>query len=685
MKLRPTRTSRLAIKFACVAGLLLIMATELALSARRQSQTWDEAYHMLAGYRYWQAGDYGINPEHPPLVKLLAAIPLVVAGPRVPAVPQGTSKFEGFVDGRKFLYLNDADVLLFRSRMMAALLSVLLALLVFNAAEEFFGTAPALLALALLVFEPNLLAHGASVTTDVGVSCFLFASVYTFYRYLKERSTLRLIECGCVAGLTLAAKHSGVLVLPTLVLLALGELFLIRTRTEVLAGAAPPVRASVKRTALRLTAALAAITAVAIIVLWSFYGFRFQARPGNLEMTPSLAQYMRGSGALPALKNPVFFFIISESARFRLLPESYLYGLTDVLIGSASPRPSYIFSRLHPHGLWFYFPMVVLIKSTLGMLILLALGLATQALRRDQFRRETLFVALPPAFYLGMSMTSGMNMGVRHILPIYPFLLTLAAAGAWALANNHRAWRFAIAALVAFHIFSSLRTYPFYMAYSNEAWGGPAKTYRVLSDSNVDWGQGLKTVKQYLDQHDIHDCWFAYFGSADPSYNRIPCKLLPDPFIAWWGQPVNVAPAEYKGTVLLSASELASPFFGPDELNPYTGFQTRTPVENLGGSVLVYQGQFDLSLASDWSRLQQAWELSAKHQLEPAVAEARAVVADAPRLVYAHYTLGSLLIQAKQKDEARREYQAAIALAREVHPEYQWFWVPYLTAQLKSM
>ena len=124
MKLRPTRTSRLAIKFACVAGLLLIMATELALSARRQSQTWDEAYHMLAGYRYWQAGDYGINPEHPPLVKLLAAIPLVVAGPRVPAVPQGTSKFEGFVDGRKFLYLNDADVLLFRSRMMAALLSV---------------------------------------------------------------------------------------------------------------------------------------------------------------------------------------------------------------------------------------------------------------------------------------------------------------------------------------------------------------------------------------------------------------------------------------------------------------------------------------------------------------------------------------------------------------------------------
>src|SRR5437667_1303486 len=146
MKLRPTRTSRLAIKFACVAGLLLIMATELALSARRQSQTWDEAYHMLAGCRYWQTRDYGINPEHPPLVKLLAAIPLVATCPRVPAVPQGTSKFEGFVDGRKFLYSNDADVLLFRSRMMAALLSVLLALLVFKATEEIFGTTPAFLA-----------------------------------------------------------------------------------------------------------------------------------------------------------------------------------------------------------------------------------------------------------------------------------------------------------------------------------------------------------------------------------------------------------------------------------------------------------------------------------------------------------------------------------------------------------
>jgi len=661
------------------------MATELVLSARRQSQTWDEAYHMLAGYRYWQARDYGINPEHPPLVKLLAAIPLVVAGPRVPAVPKGTSKFEGFVDARKFLYSNDADVLLFRSRMVAALLSVLLALLVFKATEEFFGTAPAFLALALFVFEPNLLAHGGTVTTDVGVSCFLFASVYAFYRYLKERSSLRLIECGFVAGLTLAAKHSGVLVLPTLMLLALGELFLIRARTEVAAGPAPPVRASVNKPALRLTAALAAITAVAIIVLWSFYGFRFQARPGNLEMTPSLAQYMRGSGALPALKNPVLFFPISESARFHLLPESYLYGWADVLIGSANPRPSYIFGRLHPHGLWFYFPMVVLIKSTLGMLILLALGLASQALRRNQFRRETIFVALPPAFYLGMSMTSGMNMGVRHILPIYPFLLTLAAAGAWALANNHRAWRFAIAALVAFHIISSLRTYPFYTAYSNEAWGGPAKTYRVLGDSNVDWGQALKTVKQYLDRHDIHDCWFAYFGSADPSYYGIPCKLLPDTFITWWGRPVVVAPAEYQGTVLVSANELASPYFGPVEMNPYTGFQIRTPVENLGGSVLVYQGRFDLSLASDWSRLQRAWELSGRHQLEPAVAEARAVVADAPRMVYAHFTLGSLLLQAKQKDEARREYQAAIALAREVYPEYQWSWVPYLEAQLKTM
>ena len=99
----------------------------------------------------------------------------------------------------------------------------------------------------------------------------------------------------------------------------------------------------------------------------------------------------------------------------------------------------------------------------------------------------------------------------------------------------------------------------------------------------------------------------------------------------------------------------------------------------------MYQGRFDLALASDWSRIQLAWELSAKHQLEPAVAEARAVVADAPRMVYAHFTLGSLLLQAKQKDEARREYQAAIALAREVYPEYQWSWVPYLEAQLKTM
>ncbi len=659
--------------------LIVILAAELVFSIRQQSPTWNEAYHLVAGYRYWQCSDFGVNPEHPPLVKLLASAPLLGLHLRVPAVPTGSSKQEWNVAGRKLLYANDADTLLFRARLAVGLLVLVLALLLWEAGSRMFGPRVALLALVLAAFEPNILAHGALVTTDLGLTCGLFAAVYAFYRFVRWPSVLCLVECGLTVGIALAVKHSGLLVFPILGSLALAELVSgVQPISE--GGGTPPreLKSTVQR-AFRLIGALVVVGAIALGVLWASYAFRFQARPDSLKLTPSLDENVE------RLKSRVASRVILRLHRWKALPESYLYGLADVLIVSAGPRPTFLLGKIYPHGRWFYFPVAFVIKSTLGFLLLLALVPLSKALRLQKTRREVLFLVIPPVLYFALSLTSGLNIGVRHILPVYPFLIVLAAAGGVSLVKQNPRWVFVVAGLFGFHVISSLRSYPDYLAYSNEAWGGPKHTYEALADSNVDWGQGLKSAKAYLDSRHITDCWLAYFGSADPGYYQIPCKLLPDPFAPWWGMPVDVATPTYEGTVLVSATQAAGVYWGPAELNPYAQFLRKPPADVIGGSILVFNGRFHLEIASPWSRLRKAWELFGNQQLTQALSEARAAARVAPRMVYVHYTLGYLLAQAKQKDEARREYLIAISLAQTVYPEYQWYWVTYLDGLIKGL
>ena len=160
--------------------LLIILLFELTLSVRRETQTWDEACHIFAGYSYWTRGDFGMNPEHPPLLKLLGTAPLLSVQLWVPPHPSIFSKEEDFITAADFVYRNDAEKILFRTRMAAASLTLALALIMFFAAKEMFGSGPAVIALTLFVFEPTVLAHGALVTTDMAMSCFLLATVYCF-------------------------------------------------------------------------------------------------------------------------------------------------------------------------------------------------------------------------------------------------------------------------------------------------------------------------------------------------------------------------------------------------------------------------------------------------------------------------------------------------------------------------
>ena len=642
--------------WSAVVFLLMVLAVELFVPARRQSQTPDEANHMLAGVRYWKYGDFGSNPEHPPLAKLVAALP-VLRVPSPPAAPfTQFFKMENFYSGVEFLYTHDADAMLWRARAAISIFTFALALLVLSAGSEMFGPVTGLVALLVFVFEPNLLAHGAMVATDMAESCCLFAAVYAFYRWRKHATLPRLIVFSVATGLALAAKHSGVFLVPVVLVLAL---------LELLTSPADGVHQSRGRQALRLAASLAVAGVVAYTILWAFYGFRYQARPGGLVMVPTLAEY------LMTPHSALLEVVIPRLAAWRLLPEAYLFGIVDIAV-AAKRDPMFLLGTDYPTGQWFYFPVAFVIKATLGFLVLLIAAPFLKQVWQDGRWRAMAYLLIPALMYFGTSLTSTMNIGIRHILPVFPFLALAAAVAAVGLAREQSWGKYAATGLLLLHVASSVHVFPNYLTYANEAWGGPTNTYRLLTDSNVDWGQGLRATKHYLDQHNIQDCWFAHYGwDVDPAYYHIPCKPLPDGLSHFFNQPLPPVAAHIEGTILISATEADGDYWGPGDLNPYAQFLYRRPDALIANSILVFRGQFDVPVLSAETHMSQAQQFAGRQEWDKALAEARAGLGLAPHSAEAHAVLGNILFAMHRTDEARQAFQDAFSLAQSDHPQFQ--------------
>jgi len=578
-----------------------------------------------------------VNPEHPPLVKLVAALPLLGMQIKPASPPRFSFLVEEYAGGAQMLGANCPYRLLTRARIAASLFTFALAIFLFAAGWEMFGPPVGLLALALFTFEPTLLAHGALVTTDMGVACFSFAAVYAFYRYLKHPGWLRLALCGLAVGLAMSAKISGVLVLPALVLIALWEI-----------AALPSGRAGRARGAGSLLRAVLVICSIGYVVLWGFYTFRYAARPGGLAFAPPLAALAHMGQA------PWKASLVLHLAAWHLLPEGYLYGWTK-LGTPLTASPGFLFGHFYPTGTWLFFPMALLIKSTLTLIVLLAA--APFVLMR--FRREAVIPAIALMTILLASMTSHLNIGVRHVLAIYPFAILLAAAAAWAIARRSRPLAGIIATLFLFQIATSLHAYPDFLPYANEAFGGSSKTYRLLTDSNVDWGQQLREVKAWTASRHVTDCWFAYNGLA-PDFDKNPCRPLPTGIGTLVGVPVPVVPAHLQGTLLISAVDASGILWGPGSLNPYRQFQDGHPAELIGNSILVYRGDFDVSMVAAESHLSHVATLLRTGQVDAAQKEVEAAVAADPQSASVQADAGGALLQMHKIPEAQQAFATAM-------------------------
>lgn len=632
-------------------GVLLLFglfAFQLWCHATRTSVTIDEPVHILAGHRHWQCGDFGINPEHPPLLKLLATAPLNsrhLIEPNWDCGSKMTSKFDSFSFGNSFLVNNGVDSIVIPTRLAAAVMSLLLAVLVFLAAWEMFGRWEALAALGLLAFEPNLIAHGTIVTTDMVLTATAFAAVLALYRFRNKANWFRFVLVGLAFGLMLAAKHSAVVFVPILFGLLIADVIIFRQSETRL-----PSRV------LRNTAAFAAFFLIGLIVLWAFYGFRYAAIPGATAETVSVADYIKENGR-PEMIESFPAKMVESIDRTRIFPESYVLGMADVIAGAS--RNSWIFGRNYATGQWFYFPLVILVKSSIALLLLLPLGLLFPFLNAEK-RREMMFLLVPPLAFFAVALTSNLNIGIRHILPVYGFFIVAAAVGAIWLCRKFYFFRYVLIALLVFHAITAVRTAPNYLAFSNDFWGGTNNTYRIFSDSNVDTGQSVKLVNEYLARENISDCWFAAF--AHPELIRVtqPCRVLPSGLRVFVSRDVlEPVPPVIEGTVFVSVNEL--PPRGGDE---YVPIAQSTPIAQIGGNIFVYRGRFEIPLAAAMSHAYRSGQFLRAKRVEEAIADGRKAVelgANDPRT---HLALGLALVRNGQKDEARREFETVIELAK---------------------
>lgn len=654
-----------------VTTLLAIIFLQLALMARMNSATWDEPDHVYSAYMQAKHRDFGLNPEHPPLIKFLGALPLLNMQFKMPPLQDRPYRLEEAVGGRDFLFGNDANTILFRVRLATSVVTILLALMVFLAAQEMFGTGAGLIALALVAFDPTLLAHSALMTTDAGGACFMFCSIYTFYRYVKSPSKWRLMLVGLVVGLALASKHSSVLLFPMLLSLGIVEVAWLQApqRQEAVAG--------LRKRSLRFAAALIAIVILSVGVLWASYGFRYAAREGELHLNPPLATQL---GRVPSHAEGA---VLAAVAKLHLLPESYIYGFAHVLIQSKA-FTSFLLGTIYPHPVWFYFPVAMVIKSTLTFLILLGVSVWAVVTGRLRAGREILYMAVPATIYMAFAMAGGMNIGVRHILPIYIFLSVLIGGAAWKLVQRDRRWLYAVVALLVFQAVSVVRAFPAYISYANEAAGGPPAVHNLLSDSNSDWGQQMKSVKRYTDAHGIKNCWFAYFGQgvADFSYYGIPCKPMITADSLYFDGPHDLPPA-LDGPVFISAGVLSGFEFGPNPLNPYEQFKLLKPVAVIDYGVFVYEGHFEIPLAAALNHGQKAGVLLAEKKVPEALAEAQQAEALAPDSASVNATMGRALDASGRSQEALLYYQKALRLAQTTEPRFQQFLINELQGRLR--
>jgi hypothetical protein len=332
------------------------------------------------------------------------------------------------------------------------------------------------------------------------------------------------------------------------------------------------------RRALRVAGVLLAAVCGAYIFIWAVYGFRYDAVPGGAHRLHF--EWVLRDGSSP------LHWIGNFAVRHRLLPEAWLFGQLFVL--DTLRRPAYLLGQISPDGFWTYFPVAFAVKTPVPTLILIAAGLWFIS-RQPLKRMDRTFLILPPVVYFLLAMSSGINIGLRHILPIYPFLFVLIAGTVVHLWRARGSLWTGLVFLGIWYVGSTIWIYPHYLAYFNEAAGGPDNGYKILLDSNLDWGQDLKGLKLWMEREHVEKILFVHFGPCDPEYYGIDASYLPGTWILF-DPPATQSPTAPR-YVAVSPSLLYSPYIlGPAAKVEFVNqFKGKQPIAKIGYSIFIYE------------------------------------------------------------------------------------------------
>jgi 4-amino-4-deoxy-L-arabinose transferase-like glycosyltransferase len=516
----------------------------------RQSATYDEPVYIAAGYSYVETGDFRLKQDAPPLVATLGGLALQLAshfGNQV-SIDTGSRLWAGATEYRFaeqfFARAGDRYRTLQIARIPVVLIGALLAVYLFRFGRLLWGDTAALLPLFLFCFDPNMIAHARIVSNDAALTAFFFIAHYYFFRLLTEDRLGNLFGVSIAVALTTVAKFSGLLVFPSL--LVVGGLAYLFPRFLPLVPESGSVSAQ-RRRLLRIGAVAAVGCAVATLLTISAL---YQSFAG-------VSQYIAGVRSIYTNGTPNFQFY---------------------LLGHFSPDPW-----------WYYYPVAILLKTPDVTLILFGLAVVSTFIPGSSALRGA-WLLIPVGLVLSVSSQDLVNLGLRRVLPVYPFLFLWIGERCmrmwehWSSSVNRKLLaRFiwiAVPVTASAVIFSAIRIHPYQLAYFNRWAGGPASAYLYLDDSNIDWGQDLPGLAAWQSEHGLRPLPLWYFGTDNPGSYGVDWRPLTDDELLQPSRTVYAISVNFLIALKLRALESRRPEF--DWLARYS------PAATIGYSIYLY-------------------------------------------------------------------------------------------------
>jgi hypothetical protein len=628
----------------CVLLLLIVAgAIRSAIATRLDSLNIDEAYHITAGVSYARLGDYRLNPEHPPLVKLWVGTFLTRGIFQLPPLVQMGDKVgeRHYTAGAVYL-TNDPDRVQERARLAMFLLNGILLLGFGLAVWRVLHPGLAIVAVTFLVIDPTVAAHWPMVLTDLPVALLSSTAFLLAFQAFRSWRILDVVLAGFALGLALGAKHSAPAV--AIAIFAMG------------AGMALLGKAEGKARALRFArVGLAAL--VAWMALWGFYRFRFNESPAGIDtFNRPLAE------KIADVNSGVIRGTLAAMSKVHFLPRSYLWGFADVVRAGVEGRmySIYFWDRSYIRRTPFYFfPGVVFFKLPLGLTALVLFGTALLLTRRVTREWRAGVVAMTCFAAFLFVLLAGANSGysgIRHALPVFPPLALLAACGVLFAVRSRARWPRIVCAVALIGALASALPVIRPWEYYNELAGGSSGAYRHFSDDGIEDGQRVKELADYYHRElepkgivPYIEYWFFY---NDEEFARRGIRSINTEWDKDESLDVNDV---ISGTVIMDGKWML-----PNPWSDYSSLREAQPVKRIG-NLFIYQGNFQLADARAWRiYFRGVANLYAdKPDLEKAEKQFREAAAVAPTIFFASLELGNLLTKRGARDEAIAAYEGA--------------------------